>query len=452
MDRKKRHSRVVRQRILAFVFTILVLALITFGMYMGIRYLADMGLFDKKPEPVTEVATEPTEEPSEESSWVSVETEEIKDDYAEVDTTVLSEDEIPSEEAVIESDEEIESIVSNLDLEEKVSQLFLVTPESITGMETVTRAGDTTRDALTQYPVGGLIYFEQNFEDPDQTKEMLANTSAYITDACGIKPFLAVDEEGGRVVRLAEHEGFEIENVGPMADIGSSGDIDKAYEAGATIAAYMTELGLNLDFAPVADVLTDSSSEVIGDRSFGSDAGTVARLSWQVASGLQDNGVVACFKHFPGHGSVGGDTHTSSVSSPKTKEELYKSDLIPFQNAIDSGARMIMISHISYPEITGDDMPASLSGVMINDILRGELGYTGVIITDSFLMDAVTQKYQDPGEAAVAALNAGADMILMPADFHEAYNAVLSAASSGSLDEAKIDDSLRRILKVKLGR
>ena len=461
MSKDKRHKRVIRQRVLAFIFTILILGVITFGAVIGITHLKDTGVIDElssklpKPEPKTEAVSEPVEEASESDSWIAVEKEVIEDDYADVDTSVLSEDEVPTEEPEPDTDEEIESIIGNLDMEEKVAQLFIVTPEQITGMQTVTRAGDTTKDALTQYPVGGLIYFSQNFEDPDQTKEMLANTKQYITDACGIEPFLATDEEGGRVVRLAEHEGFEIENVGPMESIGKEGETkgsDDAYNAGATIGGYMSELGFNLDFAPVADVLTDKSNEVIGDRSFGSDPELVAKLSWQYASGLQDNGITACFKHFPGHGSVKDDTHEMSVAQNKTLDELYESDLIPFQNAVTNEASMIMAAHISCPNISSDNMPASLSHRMLTEILREEVGYQGIIITDSFLMEAVTKVYPDGGEAAVAAINAGADIVLMPADFHEAYNAVLSAASSGEIEEERIDESLRRILKVKLGR
>ena len=456
MDRDKRHRRVVRQRALAIIFTILVLGAIVFGAAAGITYLREnVSTFRLSgPESEAEEPSEPPGEPAEDDAWVEVEKEVIEDDYADVDTSVLSEDEVSPEEetgTAASGDEETESIIGNLALEEKVAQLFIITPESVTGTDIVTRAGDTTKDALTEYPVGGLIYFAQNLEDPDQTKEMLSNTRQYITDACGIEPFLAIDEEGGKVVRIADHEGFDIENTGPVGDIGKKDEdtaSDEAYDAGAAIGEYMSDLGFNLDLAPVAD----DADGIIGDRSFGSDPALVSKLSWQFASGLQDKGVTACFKHFPGHGSVGGDTHTGAVSQDKTLDELYDLELIPFQNAADNEARMIMASHISCPNVTGDDMPTSLSYRMLGEVLRGEMGYQGIIITDSFIMEAVTLRYPDPGEAAVEAIKAGADIVLMPADFHEAYNAVLSAASSGDIDESRIDESLRRILKVKLGR
>ena len=457
MSKDKRHKKVVRQRIIAFIITILFLAGITYGAVRGITYLKDSGFFEKLPKlELKAEEPEPVEEPpseKEDDSWIAVEKEVIKDDYADVDTSVLSEDEAPSEEPDPEYDEEIEALISNMGLEEKVAQLFIATPEQVIDNSlTVTQAGEKTRDALTLYPVGGLVYFEQNLEDPEQTREMLTNTKQYIRDACGIEPFIAADEEGGRVVRIAGHEGFDIENVGPMADIGKAGDMDGAYNAGVTIAKYMTDLGFNLDLAPCADVLTNKDNEAIGDRSFSSDPKIVSRLAWQYASGLQDNGVIACYKHFPGHGGVAEDTHTTSVSLNKTKEEIFESDIIPFQDAIANDIKMIMVSHIACPQITGDDMPASLSHVMMTDILRGELGYKGIIITDSFLMEAVKSVYPDPGEAAVAAIKAGADIVLMPADFNEAYHAVLSAAASGDIEEERVNESLRRILKLKLGR
>lgn len=457
MGRRKRHSRIVVQRIFAFILTILVIGMIGFGGYMGVNYLLNntdiKSFFEKKPEPVVTASEESSEEASEDGDiWVRVQKETISDDYADVDTSILSENEVSENETPVDTDAEIEMLIDHMALEEKVAQLFIVTPEQITGMDVVTRAGETTKNALTEYPVGGLIYFAQNLEDPDQTKEMLSNTSSYIIDACGIAPFLSVDEEGGKVVRVASNESFEVENVGSMSDIGASDDIDKAYDAGATIGRYLKPLGFNLDLAPVADVLDSKVESLIGDRAFGSDPETVAKFSWQFASGLQDSGVTACFKHYPGHGSVPGDTHAEAVYQTKTKEELMDTDMVPFHNAALSDARMIMASHLTCREITGDDTPTSLSKIMLTDILRNELGFNGVIITDAMNMGAITNLYPDPGEAAVAAINAGDDIILMPADFHEAYNAVLSAASSGQIETERVNDSLRRILKIKLGK
>ncbi len=455
MSSRKRHKKVIRQRIFAFILTILMLGCLAAGIGFGANYLIkETGLFSKKADKVEETVQEPVSEAPSESGdiWIKKEKEEIDDGYADVDTSVLSENEVS--ENVVEEDpnEDIELLIDSLALEEKVAQLFMVTPEQITGTDVVTRAGETTQNALSEYPVGGLIYFAQNLEDPDQTKEMLSNTRSYIENTCGISPFLAVDEEGGRIVRIASNDSFGVDKVSSMSTIGKTKDPAKAYSAGETIGRYMSDLGFNLDFAPVADVLGEPKSSVIGDRSFGSDPELVSQLALQFAAGLQDNGVTACYKHFPGHGSVPGDTHETTVKLDKSREDLYSYDLVPFQSAVEGGARMIMASHVSFPEITKDELPASLSHVMLTEILREDMGYDGVVITDAFNMAAVTDLYQDPGEAAVTAINAGADIILMPADFHEAYNAVLSAASSGKIETERIDDSLRRILKIKLGR
>ncbi len=462
-----RHKRNVQKRIIATIITLIILTAAGFGIVAGASYLVNnTGLFRAKDsEEASEETTEASEPVSEaDDSWAVVASkDEISDNYADVDVSVLSENEVSDEEVSenevsenevsennAEYDAEIESIIDSMALEEKVAQLFIVTPESITGVDVVTQAGNQTKDALSEYPVGGIIYSAANFEDPDQTREMLSNTSSYIKEFCSIEPFLAVDEEGGSVTRIASNSAFGVKDVGPMADIK---DENAAHEAGSTIGSYLHDLGFNLDMAPVADVLTNKDNTVIGDRSFGSDPEKVGSCSVEFAKGLMEEGVTPCFKHFPGHGSTGGDTHEESVVLEKSYDELASSDLLPFIRAINMGMPVIMASHISCKEITDSELPTSLSPYMLTTILREQLGFDGVIITDSFSMKAITDLYPDSGKAAVSAIKAGADVILMPADFHEAYNQVLSAASSGEeIDEERINDSLRRILKVKLGR
>ncbi|MCR5747995.1 MAG: glycoside hydrolase family 3 protein [Lachnospiraceae bacterium] len=458
MKRRRKHKNIVFQRFLAFILTVLIIAGIAAGILAGIRYIKNnetvKAFFEKKPEPVSEAVEATSEEATEDGDiWVRVAKETISDDYADVDTSVLSENEVSENIASIaDTDAEIEMLVNALALEEKVAQLFIVTPEQITGTDQVTRAGETTKNALTEYPVGGLYYSKSNFEDPDQTKEMLLNTSAYIIEACGIAPFLSVQEEGGETTSIACNEKFELEGIDPMSEIGKTGDIDKAYEAGEVMGRYMSSLGLNLDFAPIANIVNDKTKDSIGNRAFGNDPEKVSKFSWQLASGLQDAGVTACFKLYPDYVSVSENTPAESLSLQKTRDELIDNELIPFQNAALSDARMIMASHISCPNITGDDMPSSLSSVMLTDILRNEIGFKGVIATDALNAKPVTDKYPSSGEAAIAAINAGADLLLMPADFHEAYNSVLSAVSSGQIETERINDSLRRILKIKLGK
>ncbi len=335
----------------------------------------------------------------------------------------------------------VNTSIAEMPLEDKVAGLFVVTPEALTGTDVVIRAGDTTREKLSERAVGGLIYFSQNIKDADQLTEMLSNTRNWSKYPI----FLAVDEEGGTVSRVAE-SGLA-ENVGTMSEIGSSGDAAKAQEAGAAIGTYLSGFGFNLDFAPVADVLSEGN-RTIGDRSFGSDTNLVAPMAAAAVEGLQSTGVSACLKHFPGLGDTTEDTHEGMAATEKTLDDFMTVDFPVYQAGIDAGADLIMVSHLSAPNVTGDNTPAAISEKMITEILRGQLGYQGVVITDAMNMTAITD-YYTPDEAAVKALQAGADMILMPEDFETAYNGVLEAVNNGTLSEERIDESLTRIYRIK---
>ena len=371
-------------------------------------------------------------------------------DLAEVDSSGDVESDLcgrPTD-GVSEADVWASHILEQMTLGEKVCQMFLVTPETLTGFQTVTAAGNITLGALEQYPVGGLIYFSTNLVDDEQTNTMLKNTTVYARENHDIPIFLAVDEEGGRVARIGSNPKFSVEKVPCMKEIGDSGDLSKAYDVGDTIGAYLSELGFNLDFAPDADVLTNPSNTVIGDRSFGTDAAGVSNMMLEVADGLLDNGVIPCVKHFPGHGSTAGDTHQGLAYTDKTLEELMSCELVPFQTAVDNGLPMIMVSHISVPSVTGDDTPASLSHFLVTELLREQMGFDGIVITDGMGMGAIEDNYES-GEAAVLAVQAGCDMLLITADFPEAYQAVLDAVEDGRISEQQIDASVKRILRIK---
>lgn len=344
--------------------------------------------------------------------------------------------------------EQAAQIVSGMTLEEKVAQMFFITPEALTGYGQVTVAGDATNEAYQKYPVGGLIYNAQNLVDIDQTKTMMAKMQQYADSRISLPVFLGVDEEGGSVTRIASNEAYGLTNVDNMSDIGATGDTQNAYQAGVTIGTYLSDLGFNLDFAPVADVLTVSDS-VIGNRSFGTDSELVASMALSELQGLESMGIQGVVKHFPGHGGVSGDSHSGAVSTDKSLEELFASELVPFQRAIDGGAQFLMVGHIAAPNVTGDDTPTSLSKVMITDVLRTQMGYQGVVITDAMNMTAITANHA-ADEAAVLAVNAGADMILMPEDFGKAYNGVIDAVNNGTIEEYRINEAVVRIVKAKL--
>ena len=338
-------------------------------------------------------------------------------------------------------DQIADTCIAEMSLENKVAGLFMITPEALTGVDTVIQAGDTTKEKLSEYPVGGLAYFDRNIESADQLKEMLDtvnNTMIYPI-------FLAVDEEGGSVSRVAG-AGLA-EDVGDMSEIGKTCDPEKAKEVGTTIGSYLSELGFNVDFAPVADVASVDDS-TIGTRSFGSDPNVVASMVSAEVQGLQDSGVSACLKHFPGIGDTTTDTHEEKTVSEKTMEDMQQTDLPAFQSGIEAGVDFVMVSHMSLPNVIGDDTPCSLSGTIITDLLRNQLGYDGIVITDALNMGAITETYSS-AEAAVKAIEAGADMLLMPENFEEAYQGVLEAVQDGTISEDRINESLKRIYRVK---
>lgn len=344
---------------------------------------------------------------------------------------------------------EVEKILKRMTLEEKVAQMFVVTPESLTGVGVVISAGDATKAAIEQYPVGGIIYFSQNLENPEQVREMLTNTQNYSMERIGLPMILSVDEEGGTVTRISGKPEFGVPDIGDMSAVGATGNPQNAYQTGVQIGTYLKDLGFNTDFAPVADVLTNPANTVVQYRSFGTDCNLVTDMVLEELRGLKEQNITGVLKHFPGHGATEADTHNGYAYTESTLEQMKSNELVPFIKGIEAGADMIMAAHISCPNITGDHTPTSLSGRMINEILRGELGYQGVVITDGMHMGAVAESYT-PEQATLAAIQAGVDLILMPADFYSAYQGVLNAVQSGVITEERIDESLRRILDLKL--
>ena len=234
-----------------------------------------------------------------------------------------------------------------------------------------------------------------------------------------------------------------------MSDVGETGDPEEARQIGDEMGKYLSDLGFNVDFAPVADVLSNPENGVVKYRAFSSDPETVAAMTAAFTQGLEAHGVLASYKHFPGHGNTAEDSHLGFAESDADLETLRGRELIPFADGIGNGISMIMAGHISLPEVTDSERPASLSRRVITELLREEMGFDGLVITDALNMGAIADNYTS-GEAAVMALEAGVDLLLMPSSFSAAYDAVLEAVSDGTLPEERIDASLRRILRVKL--
>lgn len=340
-----------------------------------------------------------------------------------------------------------EDTLAGMTIEEKVAQMFFITPEALTGAGQVTGAGETTAQCFSEYPVGGIIYFSGNLESGEQVSSMLSGMQEISKERTGLPVFLATDEEGGRVSRLYGIAS-DIPYIGDMYSVGATGEPQEAYQVGSTIGSYMKNLNFNVDFAPVADVFSNPSNTVIGDRAFGSDAGLVSQMVPMEVQGLQDAGVLATLKHFPGHGDTAEDSHSGYASSYKSLEELEACEFQPFRAGIASNVSFIMMGHISLPNVLNSQLPASLSYEMVTGILRQRLQFNGIIITDALNMGAISANYSS-GEAAVMAIEAGVDMLLMPTDFHSAYEAVLGAVRDGRISEERINESVLRIIRMK---
>lgn len=423
-ERRQRRQKDTKNATIVFVVFLLVVLALVAGVVFAVGKFV---IGDKQDEP------QPTETGTQETEQVSV-------------TEVPEAPVVPAVDPVIQQAAET---VAGMTLEDKIAQMFVITPDALTGYNGVTAAGDTTKAAYQNRPVGGIIYMSDNLTDREQTATMLENMQAIAEERTGLPLFLCVDEEGGSVARIASTPAFEVENVGDMSEIGASGDPQNAYNAGSTIGTYLAELGFNVDFAPVADVLTNDDNTAIGNRSFGSDAQTVASMVTSELEGLSAAGVYGTVKHFPGHGGTTGDSHDGAVTTERTLEELMAEELVPFQSAVNTGVSFVMVGHISAPNVTGDNTPSSLSKMMITDVLRTQMGYDGVVITDAMNMKAITDHYNSD-QAAVLAVTAGADMILMPADYEAAYQGLLAAVQDGTITEERIDESVNRIVRVKL--
>ena len=342
--------------------------------------------------------------------------------------------------------DEITKMMSEMSLHEKICQLFVVTPEGLTGYDLVTESGAATLDALKEYPVGGLIYFAQNLENTEQTKTMISATAESNSVVSDIPLFFAVDEEGGIVARCADKLGTTAFK--PMYNYREKGT-DTAYSNAFTIASDIAGLGFNLDFAPVADTWSNPDNTVIGTRAYSDDFQQAAELVAGAVKGFKDGGVVCSLKHFPGHGDTAEDSHVGMASSYKTVDELEKAEYLAFESGIAAGADMVMVGHITMVNI--DNQPASLSKTIITDELRGKLGFDGVVVTDALAMGALANYYSSD-EIAVAVLKAGGDLLLMPEDLDSAVKGIEKAVKNGDLTEKRIDESLERVLRLKKER
>ncbi|MBP3711382.1 MAG: glycoside hydrolase [Bacteroidaceae bacterium] len=365
---------------------------------------------------------------------------------------------------IVAPTDEVEALLQGMTLREKVGQLFYVRPESLdttihfnqpSGIDGSTddikaiklqAVNETMRGVNEKYPVGGIILYAHNIEDETQL-------AAFISQIRALKgsPLLCIDEEGGRVARIANNANFDVEKFESMGAIGATGDPQNAYYCANVIGTYLHRYGFDIDFAPVADVNTNPENIVIGARAFSDDPQVAAPMVTSYLQGLKDAGVTGCIKHFPGHGDTKADTHFGYAQSLKTWSEMLDLELVTFRAGIQWGTQLIMTAHIAVPNVTGSDIPATMSPLIMQNKLRGELGYRNIIITDAMEMGAITRQYTN-AEAAVGTLQSGADIVLCPQNFVQAFDAVMGAVEDGMLTEERIDQSVRRILRMKRQR
>lgn len=418
--RARRRSRRIRNQILAYAVIVVLIGGVLGGAFLGGRKLVQKfqaGRQEKEQQEQLE-AMQQEEEP-----------------VVDIGDTVESES--PNEEPALSPlDEIVTARIEEMPLADKVAALFMVTPEQLTGVDAVTRAGETTKEALTKYKVGGLVYTESNITGADQLKELLNNT-ALIDQTL----FLAVNEEGGENSVVASK--LSVTQVPAMASVSG---VDGAHQAGSDTGAYLAEYGFNLNLAPVADVKTSEDS-ILGDRSFGSDAGQAGEMAAAYVQGLTEMGVSACVKTFPGLGGVTKSTAEGMADTQRTQSDMESAEFLAYQAAIGAGSEFVMVGTMSAPGLTGDNTPCCLSQTVIG-LLRDNLGYDGIVITGA-LNEAAVKDYNTSAEAAEKALRAGADMIYMPENFVEAYEGLLQAAEADEALQGRIDEALLRIYRVK---
>ncbi len=353
-----------------------------------------------------------------------------------------------------ETDPRLQEILSSLTLEEKVAQMT---------MPAFDYWDADVEACIKETCPGGVILFEKNCK----SKEALSSlTETLVKDssetAHGLPFLIAIDQEGGLVTRIRFDRDYPV-----AADVAATGDSENAYKNGLEIGTELRKYNINVNFAPVMDVNSNPANPIIGVRSFSSDPAIVSEYGCKMLAGLKDAGVTGCLKHFPGHGDTSTDSHTGLPRVDKTLEELRALELVPFKAGVDAGAQMIMTAHISFPNIetskylstTGEEitLPATMSHLFLTDILRTEMGFNGVIVTDALEMKAISGHFT-LNDATRLIVNAGADLMLIPVRITgpariQAYRTYIKdfadMVRAGEIDESLIDESVLRILKLK---
>lgn len=363
-------------------------------------------------------------------------------------------------------EEKAEEYVNSMDLQSKIEQMIMPSIRNWNG-EGFTEMNVEVESMLEKYHFGGIILFAENFADNETVVNLTQGLQMANANGGGIPYMLSIDQEGGYITRLQ----FGTSTVGNMA-LAASGKTKNAKKSAKIISSELKALGLNLDFAPSVDVNSNPANPIIGIRAFSDDPEIVTEFSEAYLKGLASNNVIGTIKHFPGHGDTDTDSHTGLPRIDRTKEEVESTDLVPFKDLIASGkVDMVMSAHIQFPQIETEtytsikdgstiNLPATLSKTWLTDILRNELGFDGVIITDSLKMDAISENFSTRDSAKLA-INAGVNILLMPVELEnvdsmnemDAYiQDIIDMVNNGEIDESLIDESCKKIIALKYQR
>lgn len=356
---------------------------------------------------------------------------------------------VPSSAAATPQQDEVERVLADMSVEAKVGQLFMpvlygTAADTVSGENNARYGAPTPAKVIAKYRLGGVILFPDNVKTISQ---VVGLTNGMQKASPEVPLLVGTDQENGLVSRMSAL----MTNLPGASVVGATKDASLARQAAKATGEELRALGVNLDFAPVADVNINPDNPVIGERAYGDDPGEVAKMVAAAVKGFDDSGVAATAKHFPGHGDTSTDSHTGLPVIKHSKAQWEKLDAPPFKAAIAAGVDAIMSAHIVMPKLDPSGDPATLSKPILTGLLREELGFDGVISTDALNMGGARTKYND-GEIAVRAVLAGADLLLMPNNFPKAYDAVLAAVKSGRISQERLDASVTRLLKLKDGR
>lgn len=358
-----------------------------------------------------------------------------KNIFSNTEDSKSTQENVPITQQNLTIDEKVDQIVASMSQTEKLGQMVMI---GIQG----TKVDDDSLYMLNQYHMGGVILFDRNMESPEQVKQLTSDLQVQSNEKVPL--FIGIDEEGGDVVRMAE----KLTPPPSQKEIGATGDIEQAKTWAIKTAKSLKEMGINVNFAPVADVGSNDK------RSYSTDTNIVIDFVRAATKGYQQENIIYTLKHFPGIGKGKVDSHIDSSSIDVTKEILMAEDIIPFKAIIDENEPndyFILVSHLKYPALD-EEYPASLSSKIMTDLLRNELGYKGIIITDDMEMGAVAN-HNDFRSIGVKAIKAGADIVLVCHEYEhqqEVYLGLLDAVNSGEISQERIDESVKRIIKVKL--